>query len=88
MEEVRMEYYTASWCGPCRSVRPIVEELQSEGWNIEKIDVDQNKELATKMQIMGVPTFVIYKNGQAIRRFSGARAKAGILGELKLAVQA
>lgn len=87
MENVRVEYYTAAWCGPCRSVRPIIEQLQAEGWNIEKIDVDQNRQLATEKQIQGVPTFIVYRDGQPVRRFSGARSRAGIEQEFKLAAQ-
>jgi thioredoxin 1 len=87
MDNVRLEYYTAQWCGPCRSVRPILDELKAEGWNIEKIDVDQNKAQAQANQIMAVPTFIVYRDGVAVRRFSGARNKAGILGELNLAAQ-
>jgi thioredoxin 1 len=86
MENIRMEYYTAAWCGPCKAVRPIIEELQAAGWNIEKIDTDQNRDRASSANIMGVPTFIIYKNNVAVRRFTGARQKGAILSELNLAV--
>lgn len=88
MDNVRMEYYTAAWCGPCKSVRPIVEELQAAGWNIEKIDIDQNQTKAQAAGILGVPSFLIYKDDVLVRRFTGARQKSGILGELNLASQA
>lgn len=82
MDSIKMEYYTAAWCGPCRSVKPIVHELQADGWNIEIIDADQNRERIVANQIAGIPTFIIYKNGVQVRRFTGARAKGVILNEL------
>lgn len=87
MDNIRMEYYTANWCGPCKTVRPIVDELKAEGWNIDKIDVDQDRAKASAAQVMGVPTFIIYKDNVAVRRFTGARQKGAILGELNLAAQ-
>lgn len=87
MDNVRMEYYTAAWCGPCRTVGPIIQQLQAEGWNIEKIDVDQNKAKAQAANVQGIPTFIIYRDNVAVRRFTGARQKQGILSELGLAAK-
>lgn len=87
MENVRVEYYTAAWCGPCRSIKPVIEELKAEGWNIEKIDADSNRDKVQANNIAGIPTFLIYRDNKLVRRFSGARNKAGILGELRLASQ-
>ena len=80
-----MEYYSAVWCGPCKIMHPAIEELKAAGWNIEKIDVDQDKARAQAANVMAVPTFIVYKDGQPVRRFSGARQKAALEGELKLA---
>lgn len=82
MNNVRMEYYTATWCGPCRSVKPIVQELKAAGWNIDIIDADQNKDKVVSNQIAGIPTFIIYKDGVQVNRFTGARAKGAILDAL------
>lgn len=82
MNNVRMEYYTAAWCGPCRSVKPLIKELQSEGWNIEIIDADQDKNRVLANKVAGIPTFIIFKNGVQVNRFTGARAKSAILSEL------
>ena len=82
MNNVRMEYYTADWCGPCRSVRPFIKELQEDGWDIEVIDSDQNQDLVLSNKIAGIPTFIIYKDGVQVNRFSGARPKGAILNEL------
>ena len=82
MNNVKLEYYTAAWCGPCRSVKPFIKELQDEGWNIEIIDSDENRDRTIANQIAGIPTFIIYKNGVQVNRFTGARPKGSILNEL------
>lgn len=87
MDRIRMEEYGATWCGPCRTMEPIIEELKAAGWNIDKIDVDQNKARASAANVMGIPTFIIYRDGVPVRRFTGARQKQGILSELTLAAQ-
>lgn len=73
-----MEYFTAAWCGPCRSVKPFIKELQDEGWNIEVIDSDANRNRVLSSKVAGIPTFIIYKNGVQVNRFTGARPKAEI----------
>lgn len=80
-----MEYYSAAWCGPCRAVKPIVNELKAAGWNIDVIDADLNKDKITANQIVGIPTFIIYKNGIQVNRFTGARPKAALLEQLNKA---
>lgn len=86
MNNVRMEYYSAAWCGPCKFVKPIVYELQTEGWNIEIIDADLNRDKITENKIAGIPTFIIYKDGIQVNRITGARAKSELLKELNKAV--
>lgn len=78
MENVRMEYYTAAWCGPCKMMVQPIAELKAAGWNIEKIDADQNRDLVIQNQIAGIPTFLIYKDGELVQRFSGAKNKSAI----------
>lgn len=53
------KYFTAPWCGPCRSFKPVVHEVISEGYDIEEINVDEETELATKYGIMSVPTLLV-----------------------------
>lgn len=87
MDNVRMEYYTAAWCGPCRAMVQPIAELKAEGWNIQKIDADANKDLVAKNRIAGIPTFIVYKDGVQVNRFSGARSKQALLNELTRAAQ-
>jgi thioredoxin 1 len=69
-------YFTADWCGPCKKVRPIVEELIKDGYSFQVIDVDIEKELVKKFEISSVPTFILFKNEKSIKRISGAQTKA------------
>lgn len=70
--------FWASWCGPCRLVAPIMEELavDFEGKvQIAKVNVDDQGELAAKFRIMSIPTVLIFKNGEIAEKIVGARAK-------------
>ena len=67
--------FTAAWCGPCQAMAPELEKLADElagQLKIIKIDIDKNQELAGKLQIRGVPTLILYKNGTPVWRQSGA----------------
>ena len=77
--------YTASWCGPCKQLAPIFEELQNELTNVsfETIDVDANKEAAIEKGIASVPTVILEKNGTQVYRFSGVLPKSVIAGIIK-----
>ncbi len=68
-------YFTADWCGPCKKVRPIVQELIQEGYSFQIIDVDIEKELVEKFEISSVPTFILFKNEKSVKRISGAQTK-------------
>lgn len=77
--------YTASWCGPCKQLAPVFNELQSELTNVtfETIDVDENREEALAKGILSVPTVILEKNGQQVYKFSGVLPKAVIAGIIK-----
>ena len=76
--------FWASWCGPCRMVRPLVEEIAAERSDVKvvKVNVDEEQELAMQFQVMSIPTLVVMKNGKIVNRAVGARPKAQILAML------
>ncbi len=70
--------FWATWCSPCRAMMPMLDELKAEMGDrvrIVKIDVDQNIDLAVRMKVMGVPMFVLYKNGRELWREAGSLPK-------------
>ncbi|WP_346668102.1 thioredoxin [uncultured Subdoligranulum sp.] len=73
--------FWASWCGPCRMVSPLVDEIAAEHPEIKvgKINVDEQPELASQFQVMSIPTLMVVKNGQVTQRTVGARPKNQIL---------
>lgn len=73
--------FWAPWCGPCRMVAPLLEEIANERSDIKvvKINVDEEMELATRFQISSIPTLIVMKDGQMVNRSLGARPKEQIL---------
>jgi thioredoxin 1 len=70
--------FWAPWCGPCRMLAPVVQELAKdyEGrLSVAKINVDENPATAQKYQVMGIPTLILFKNGRAVERFVGYMPK-------------
>ena len=69
--------FWASWCGPCRMIAPIVEEIAAERSDIKvgKVDVDEQSELASKFGVMSIPTLIVIKDGQIVNQAVGARPK-------------
>ena len=68
--------FWATWCGPCKAMMPALDALKAEmgdGIRIVKIDVDQNIDLAVQMKVLGVPTLMLYRNGQLLWRESGVQ---------------
>ena len=77
---VLLDFY-ADWCGPCRMVSPIIEEIAKERSDIKvgKINVDEERDLASEFSVYSIPTLVVLKDGEVINRAQGARPKAAIL---------
>ena len=77
-----MKYFSATWCGPCKVFKPVMNEIADEGYSIEFIDVDQEQNKATKYGVRSVPTVVIEENGIEVDRFIGSIPKQTVLEKL------
>lgn len=77
--------FSAEWCGPCKMMAPVVDEIANENSEIVvgKCDVDESPELAMRFGIMSIPTLLIVKNGEAANTFIGVTSKEEILKALK-----
>ena len=76
--------FWAPWCGPCRMVVPLVDEIAKERTDIKvgKVNVDDNPELAKQFRVFSIPTLVVMENGKIVRQEQGARPKKAILAML------
>lgn len=76
--------FWASWCGPCRMVSPIVDQIATEVTNakVGKVNVDEQPELAMSFNVMSIPTLMVMKDGKVVKTSVGARSKADILAML------
>lgn len=72
--------FWASWCGPCRMLSPIVDEVAEERTDVKvgKVNVDQQPELAGEFGVMSIPTLLVFENGKLVRQAVGARPKAAV----------
>jgi|TARA_Y100001963_G_scaffold151380_1_gene234109 thioredoxin-like negative regulator of GroEL len=77
-----MKYFSATWCGPCKAFKPIMNEIANEGYSVEFIDVDQSQELAAKYGVRSVPTTIIEEGGAEVNRFVGSIPKQQVLQKL------
>ena len=76
--------FWAEWCGPCRVIAPVLEEIaqEQEGFNIGKLDVDHNPQAAAAHDVMSIPTLILFKDGVEKKRIVGAAPKHRLLQEL------
>ena len=83
-KKVLIDFY-ADWCGPCKMMSPIIDEIAKEingKAKVGKINVDENQELAMEYQVMSIPTIIIFKDGEESKRLVGLRDKKEILSEI------
>jgi thioredoxin 1 len=77
--------FWATWCGPCKMVAPVLEEIASEkagALTVAKLDVDANPATARDFQVVSIPTLILFKDGTPVKRIVGAKGKAALLREL------
>ena len=76
--------FWAEWCGPCRMVGPIVDEIADEqdGLEVLKINIDENPAAPRQYGVMSIPTLMVFKDGEPVKRIVGAKPKAALLGDL------
>ena len=81
---VLLDFY-ADWCGPCKMVSPVIDQIADENpeYVVGKVNVDSENELASEFGVFSIPTLVVMKNGEVVNKVTGARPKAQILALLK-----
>ena len=80
-EPVLVDFY-ATWCGPCKMMAPVIEEIANEqagSASVYKIDIDENPTIAQQYGVMSIPTFIAFKNGQPVAKTLGAQPKENVL---------
>ena len=78
--------FWAEWCGPCRQIAPIVEQIASENdgkLTVGKLDVDANGETAMKFGVMSIPTLILFKDGEPVERLVGFRPKEQLMSKIR-----
>jgi len=77
--------FWAEWCGPCKMVAPVLDEIAGENKDkitIAKLDIDVNQKTAQTYQVMSIPTMIVFQNGKPVKQIVGARPKAVLLSDL------
>ena len=82
--------FWAAWCGPCRVVAPVLEEIASErdDLRIVKLNVDENQQTAARYQVLSIPTLILFKGGEPVHQIIGAMPKSRLVQEIEPALTA
>ncbi len=78
--------FWAAWCGPCRTLGPIIEEIAEENdgrFGVGKVDVEANQDLASKYHVLSIPTMILFKGGEPVATMVGAAPKASIMSQIE-----
>lgn len=84
---VELVYVTATWCGPCKQMKPIIKELKELGISVTEIDADENLAFSRDNGVYAIPTFFIKKDGEFVKRLVGAKDKQTLMAEINMAQQ-
>lgn len=77
--------FWAPWCGPCRVVHPVLEEIDAEREDLKilSLNVDENQQTAAQYEVLSIPTLLLFKDGEMVGRIVGAKPKASLLAEIE-----
>ena len=77
-----MKYFSATWCGPCKVFKPVMNEISGEGYHVEFIDIDNMSDLANKYNVRSVPTVIVEEGGKEVDRIIGSVSKQQVMSKL------
>ena len=77
--------FWAEWCGPCKAISPILDEIAAEndGITIAKVNVDENPDIARQFEVLSIPTLIVFNDGEPAKRLVGAKPKGALLAEIE-----